>query len=55
MGKTENRSFKYVGFEIKQKEDGIEIDQNDYAANLEIFDVEPGRARNSNELLTDHS
>ena len=53
MGKTESGSFKYVGFEIKQKDEGIEIDQSEYAANLEIFDIEPGRAKNSNEPLTE--
>ena len=41
MGKTESKSFTYVGYDINQDESGISISQNSYAAGLKTFDVKP--------------
>ena len=51
MGKTETREFRYIGFDIKQDEDGITVDQSSFAAGLEIFDVKPERAKQTNDEL----
>ena len=53
MGSTEREKFKYVGFNINQSRDHIEIDQNDFAdEKVEIFDVNPVRAKNAESPLT---
>ena len=45
MGKTEQKSFKYVGFTIEQTNEGIFVSQKDFAdEKIEIFDVQPERA-----------
>ena len=51
MGKTERRQFQYVGFDIKQDETGIRIDQSTYAADLDIVDVNPERAKQTSDDL----
>ena len=40
MGKTEQKVFKYVGFDLEQKEDGIRVSMKSYAEEkIDIFDV----------------
>ena len=51
MGKTESKQFRYVGFDLKQDETRITIDQSSYAADLELFDVSPERAKQTNDDL----
>ena len=51
MGKTESKQFEYVGFDIKQDETGIKIDQSSYAADVELVDVRPERAKQTNDDL----
>ena len=51
MGKTESKSFTYVGYDINQDESGISISQNSYAAGLKTFDVKPERAKQTDDDL----
>ena len=54
MGKTEQKVFKYVGFDIEQKEDGIRVSMKSYAEEkIDIFDVNPGRAMRQEDDLTE--
>ena len=52
MGKTEQKKFKYVGYEIEQDQRGVKISQQEYADNLEIFDVNPKTAKDQDRDLT---
>ena len=52
MGKTESKKFRYVGFNLDQQEEGIKVDQSDFAAGLEVFDIKPERAKQVDEDLT---
>ena len=53
MGKTEEKKFKYVDFNIEQKPEGIYIDQNDFAEEkIEVFDVNPDRSKNQDDERT---
>ena len=51
MGKTEAVKFKYVGYKIEQCEEGIKVDQNEFAAEVEVLDLKPERARNVEDEL----
>ena len=54
MGKTEQKVFKYVGFDIEQEEEGIRVNMNNYAEEkIDIFDVDPTRALQQEESLTE--
>ena len=54
MGKTEQRVFKYVGFNIQQGEEGVQVNMKDYAdEKVEIFDVNPARAMKQEDDLTE--
>ena len=54
MGKTEQKVFKYVGFNICQGEEGIQVSMKDYAEEkVEIFDVDPDRALHQEDDLTE--
>ena len=54
VGKNEKGSFMYTGFKITQDAEGIILDQNDYVEkNLEVLDIDPSRAREKNEPLTE--
>ena len=52
MGKTESKKFRYVGFDIEQKGKVIRIDQSAFAADLKVYDLQPERARQTDEDLT---
>ena len=53
MGKTEQKVFKYVGFDIEQEEDGVRVSMKNYTEEkIEIFDIDPGRALQQEENLT---
>ena len=51
MGKTESKMFTYVGFDLKQDEKGITIDQSSYASGYQTFDINPERAKQTNDDL----
>lgn len=51
MGKRESKMCTYIGFDIKQDERGITIDQHSYVASLEMFDLKPERAKQRNDVL----
>ena len=54
MGKTEQKAFKYVGFNICQGDEGIQVSMKDYAEEkVEIFDVDPDRALYQEDDLTE--
>ena len=54
MGKVEEKKFTYVGFNIKQKEAGITIDQSQYAKEkVENIIIAPERAKNQDDDLND--
>ena len=52
MGKVESKKFKYVGFDIEQKEDLIRVDQSTFAAGLELINISPARAKQVDEKLS---
>ena len=53
MGKVEEKKFRYVGFDIEQKSEGIYIDQSHYAEEkIEVFDVSPDRSKDQEAELT---
>ena len=52
MGKIESKSFNYVGFDIEQQDDAIKVDQNKFAAGLELINIKPARAKQVDEKLT---
>ena len=54
MGKTEERCFKYVGYQITQEEDfSIRVDQSDFADNkIELIKGKPERAKEVGDKLT---
>ena len=52
MGKTVSKSFNYVGFDIDQKNDSIKVDQNKFAAGLELINIPPARAKQVDDKLT---
>lgn len=54
VGREEERSFSYVGLEIKQREDGvITLDQNKYAANITTIEISKSRSLAKNDELTE--
>lgn len=54
MGKVEEKQFTYVGFDINQTEDGITIDQSQYAEEkIDNIIIDPDRAKNQNDELSD--
>ena len=54
MGRTEQKKFRYVGYNIEQQTDGsIIVDQNDFARDkMELINVPPGRAKQTEDKLT---
>ena len=50
-GKQEARKFKYVGFEVKQTEGRITINQDEYVANIEVPFMKAERMRQKEENL----
>ena len=53
VGKNEQGCFMYTGYRIIQSEDGIMLDQSRYVQNLEVPVIEPDRARQKSEALTE--
>ena len=53
MGKTEANKFKYVGYQIEQSDRGIKVDQNEFASEVPVINVKPGRAKDVDDELTD--
>ena len=54
MGKTEQKAFRYVGFDIEQEEVGIRVSMKTYAEEkIDIFDVDPARAMRQEDNLTE--
>lgn len=51
-GKVEKESFSYVGFQIRQTDDGIYIDMNEYVDSIEIPKLDPDRETEKNDQLT---
>ena len=45
------RLYSYVGFNIKQDDAGIRMDQSKYVAELQLVDVNPERAKQTNDDL----
>ena len=54
MGRTEQKVFKYVGYNITQADDySIKVDQDDFAKEkIELINVDPARAKQVKEPLT---
>ena len=54
VGREEEKSFSYVGLEIKQREDGvITLDQNKYATNMTTIEISKSRCLAKNDELTE--
>ena len=53
MGKTETGKFKYVGFQIDKINDGIQVNQNEFANGLEVLTIKPERAKEVDDNLTE--
>ena len=54
VGKNEKGSFFYTGFKINQDQNGILLDQTEYVAkNMEVTPIDPARAKEKNEDLTE--
>ena len=50
-GKLEEGIFKYVGFKINQREDGIAMEQTEYVEDLENIKLSPQRASQKQDML----
>lgn len=53
VGKNEKKNFVYTGFVFNQDQQGIRIDQNSYAENVEIRQVCSTRAKNKHSELSE--
>ena len=52
-GKIEEKMFKYIGFTLKQFENGIVLDQSDYVNKMKNIIIDPVRASEKNEPLNE--
>ena len=52
-GKIEEKMFKYIGFTLKQFENGIVLDQSDYVNKMKNIIIDPVRASVKNEPLNE--
>ena len=52
FGLEEAESFRYVGMNMTQTEEGIRIDQDHYVKGLELPDMDIAQSLNANDLLT---
>ena len=52
-GKIEEKMFKYIGFTLKQIENGIVLDQSDYVNKMKNIIIDPVRASEKNEPLNE--
>ena len=53
VGKNEKQNFVYTGFVFNQDQDGIRVDQNSYAENVEIKPVSSSRAKDKHAELSE--
>ena len=55
MGRVEEDDFKYTGYRIQQDSTTkmITMDQEEYAAHVEVFRIEPARAKQKDDDLKD--
>lgn len=53
-GKVEEGNFKYIGFQIKQSENGILLDHSAYMDKLDQPQMDPVRASQRQDLLNEH-
>lgn len=51
-GKVEEQDFQYIGFHIKQNENGITVDHSRFMEKLEHPHIDPKRAMQKHEQLT---
>lgn len=51
-GKVEEKSFRYIGFDISQSEEGIEITQDNYVRKLSVPAISAPRSQEKDEHLT---
>ena len=51
-GKQESSNFRYIGFEMKQTNKEATLDQGNYVNAVEGIQIDPGRAKEKNSLLT---
>lgn len=52
-GKMEEKTFKYIGFQIQQLSNKITLDHSNYINNMMNVTLDPGRAAEKNELLNE--
>ena len=52
-GKVEEKAFKYIGFQIEQLPNSIVLDHSDYINNMKKVTLDPGRASQKNDLLSE--
>ena len=50
-GKVEEKCFKYIGFNVKQNENAIILDQSDYMNNINCPVLDPRRIANKADIL----
>ena len=50
-GKVEQKVFKYIGFKVEQRENGIILDQSDYMYNLNSPTLDPRHTTNKSDIL----
>lgn len=52
-GKVEEKKFRYIGFQIEQLPDSIVLDHSDYVNNMKNVSLDPGRASQKNDFLSE--
>ena len=52
-GKVEEKTFKYIGFQVEELQNSIVLDHSNYIDNLKNVTLDPGRASQKNELLNE--
>ena len=50
-GKVEEKVFRYIGFKVEQRENGIILDQSDYMYNLNSPTLDPRHTTNKSDIL----
>ena len=51
IGKSENKEFIYTGFDIKQNDSGITLEQSEYVKNIHIPEIEATRMKEKDEEM----
>ena len=52
-GKVVEKKFRYIGFQIEQLPDSIVLDHSDYVNNMKNVSLDPGRASQKNDFLSE--